>query len=92
MKLKLVKTIRFQDRDPNNQQMQLNFLNNLLRTSMRRLNFIEIGSSRRFFDASSKKLINDLDLVVYEGYIANFCKLETGLFLKVDAVSKIVRR
>ena len=29
---------------------------------------------------------------MYEGYSANFCKLESGLYLKVDSAFKIVRR
>lgn len=32
---------------------------------MRRLNFIEIGNSRRFFDSTSRKVIKDLDMVIY---------------------------
>lgn len=32
---------------------------------MRKLNFIEIGRSKKFFDSGSKRIIPDLDMVVY---------------------------
>lgn len=65
MHMRLVKTIKFGEQNANNNKMQLSFLNNLLRTSMRKLNFIEIGNTRKFFDASSKKTIPDIDMVIY---------------------------
>lgn len=58
---------------------------------MRQLNFIEIGKSRKFFDAKKKTRIEGTNLTLFEGYAANFCFLESGLYLKVDAATKIVR-
>lgn len=29
---------------------------------------------------------------MYHGYTANFCRLSSGLYLKIDAASKIVRK
>ena len=40
MHMRLVKTIKFGEKNISNDKMQLSFLNNLLRTSMRKLNFI----------------------------------------------------
>ena len=34
--------------------------------------------------------IPDIDMVIYDGYTTNFCKLETGLFLKIDTLTKLV--
>ena len=72
--------------------MQLHFLDNLLHTYMRKLNYFEIGKTRKFFNAKKRERIENTDLELYHGYTANFCKLSTGLFLKIDAVCKIVRK
>ena len=71
--------------------MELTFLNNFLRTNMKRLGFIEIGKTKKFFDASTKKGLDYADIFLYQGYTANFCRLEGGLYLKVDSATKIVR-
>ena len=92
MKLNLVKTVNFNIDNPENQKAQLVFLNNFLRTAMKKLNFVEIGKSKKFFDSKTKKSIPDTDFYIYQGYTANFCRLESGLFLKVDSTSKIVNR
>lgn len=71
--------------------MMSNFFNNYLRNKLRELNFIEIGKTRKFFDTSKRTEIQGTNLTLFEGYAANFTFLETGLYLKVDAASKIVR-
>lgn len=92
MKLRLVKTIDFTKTDEATQQMQLHFLDNVLHHYMRRLSYFEIGKSRKFFNAKKKERIENTDLLLYHGYTANFCRLSTGLYLKIDAASKIVRK
>lgn len=75
MKLNLVKTVNFNIDNPENQKAQLVFLNNFLRTAMKKLNFVEIGKSKKFFDSKTKKSIPDTDFYIYQGYTANFCRL-----------------
>ena len=70
--------------------MQLMFLNNLLRDSCRKLKFVEIGKTRRLFDIKNKVDIQDLDVSLTRGSIANFCRLEHGLFLKIDAFIRAI--
>lgn len=57
MKLKLVKSINFSKTDETTQNMQLQFLDNLLHTYMRKLNFFEIGRSRKFFSPKCREKI-----------------------------------
>lgn len=57
MKLRLVKTIDFTKTDEATQTMQLHFLDNLLHTYMRKLNFFEIGRSRKFFNPKKREKI-----------------------------------
>jgi len=64
-------------------------LNNGLRNIMRRLNFVEIGKSGKYFNSKDKCLIDNL--FMYSGFKANFVMLEKGYFLRVDSVKKIVR-
>ena len=92
LKLKIVKEIDFSKKDDKNIKFQeLTFLNNCLRNFLRQLNFCEIGKSRKFFDTSRKTVIENTNLKLFEGYAANFCYLESGLYLKVDIANKIVR-
>jgi hypothetical protein len=57
MRLKLVKSINFSKTDETTQNMQLQFLDNLLHTYMRKLNFFEIGRSRKFFNPKCREKI-----------------------------------
>lgn len=67
----------------------LAFLNNSLRNIMRKLNYVEIGRSGKYFNATDKTIIDNLNM--YNGYKSNFVSLEKGYFLRVDAAKKIVR-
>lgn len=64
MIVKLVKTIDF-NVDTEKKDLQLIFLNNFLRSNMKKLGFIEIGKTKKFFDSSTKKKINNADLQLY---------------------------
>jgi aubergine-like protein len=67
----------------------LTFLNNSLRNIMRKLNYVEIGKSGKYFNAKDKSSIDNLTM--YNGFKSNFVSLEKGYFLRVDAAKKIVR-
>ena len=68
----------------------MQFLNNGLRNIMRKLEYVEIGRSGKYFNGQKKVKIDDM-LNMFSGYKANFVKLEKDLFLRVEAVKKIVR-
>jgi hypothetical protein len=53
--------------------MLLTFLNNGLRNIMRKLDFVEIGRSGKYFNAKEKTKIDDL--IMYNGYRSNFVHL-----------------
>jgi aubergine-like protein len=72
-----------------NPKVLLSFLNNGLRSIMRRLNYIEIGRSGKYFNASEKTHIDNL--MMFSGYRSNFVLLENGFYLRVDSAKKIVR-
>ncbi len=67
----------------------LSFLNNGLRSIMRKLNYIEIGRSGKYFNATEKTKIDNL--MMFSGYRSNFVQLEKGFYLRVDSAKKIVR-
>lgn len=56
---------------------------------MRKLNYIEIGRSGKYFNAKDKTLIDNL--MMFSGYRSNFVFLENGFYLRVDSAKKIVR-
>lgn len=56
---------------------------------MRNLNYVEIGKTGKYFNASEKKPIDCL--FMYSGFKSNFVELEGGIYLRVDAAKKIVR-
>lgn len=69
--------------------MLLTFLNNGLRNIMKKLDFVEIGRSGKYFNGKEKTNIDNL--IMYNGYKSNFVRLEKGYFLRVDPAKKIVR-
>jgi len=56
---------------------------------MRKLNYMEIGKSGKYFNASHKTPIDNL--MMFSGYKSNFVLLENGFYLRVDSAKKIVR-
>ena len=56
---------------------------------MRKLNYVEIGKTSKFFNSQDKKEIDNL--MMYSGFKSNFTFLQKGPFLRVDSVKKIVR-
>jgi hypothetical protein len=72
-----------------NEKILLTFLNNALRSGMRRINFVEIGKTGKYFNSSDKKEIENL--IMYSGFKSNFVDLEKGIYLRVDTAKKIVR-
>jgi hypothetical protein len=72
-----------------NPNLLLAFLNNTLRNCMRKLNYVEIGKSGKYFNSKEKTNIDSLTM--YNGFKSNFVALEKGYYLRVDAAKKIVR-
>lgn len=66
------------------------FLNNGLRNMFRKIGYIEIGKTGKFFKTASPSDL-DADLKVFSGFKANFMVLEKGIYLRVDTAKKIVR-
>lgn len=56
---------------------------------MRRLDYMEIGRSGKYFNTKEKKDIDSLWM--FNGYRSNFVLLENGFYLRVDSAKKIVR-
>jgi hypothetical protein len=83
--IKNVKTLKVKE----NPKLLLSFMNNGLRSIMRKLNYIEIGRSGKYFNAKEKTMIDNL--MMFSGYRSNFVLLENGFYLRVDSAKKIVR-
>ena len=83
--IKEVKVLLVKD----NPKVLLSFLNNGLRSVMRKLNYMEIGRTGKYFNAMKKKEIDNL--MMFSGYKSNFVHLEGGFYLRVDSAKKIVR-
>lgn len=56
---------------------------------MRKLNYMEIGKSGKYFNGTEKTMIDNL--MMFSGYKSNFVLLENGFYLRVDSAKKIVR-
>ncbi len=68
----------------------MNFLNVALRNVMKRLDFTELGKSRKFFNTTRFET-PDPALKLFSGYQANFIQAQKGIYLRVDPAKKIVR-
>ena len=68
----------------------LMFLNLSLRGIMRRLGYMEIGKSGKYFTTKKTQDIDNLKM--FKGYCSTFQELERGMFLRVDTARKIVRK
>lgn len=73
-----------------NPKLLLTFLNNGLQNVMEKINYTEIGRSGKYFSCKGEKKQID-NLSMYSGFKANFVHLQSGYFLRVDSVKKIVR-
>lgn len=60
-----------------------------MRKMMEKLQYIEVGQTRKFINM--KKFIEVENLLVYSGFKAHFELLENGYYLTVDTTKKIVR-
>ena len=74
-----------------NPKVLTQMLNNALRNVMRRLNYIELGKSGKYFDISNNSKKTFESLVMYSGFKSSFVNLEKGCFLRVNTAKKIVR-
>jgi hypothetical protein len=72
-----------------NPKILLSFLNNALRNVMGKNKYVEIGKTGKFFNSKQKRDVDNL--MIFSGYKANFVYLESGYFLRVDSVKKVVR-
>jgi len=73
-----------------NPHLLLVFLNNGFKRLMSKNKFQELGKiGGRYFDTSKCTSFDNLKL--YDGYKANFVRLEKGIFLRVDSIKKVVR-
>lgn len=70
-------------------KLLLTFLNNGLRRVMNKLDFVEIGRSSKYFNCKNKTNIDNL--IMFDGYKANFISLEAGYYLRIEPAKKIVR-
>eukprot|EP01017_Pseudomicrothorax_dubius_P051612 TRINITY_DN996_c0_g2_i2.p1 TRINITY_DN996_c0_g2~~TRINITY_DN996_c0_g2_i2.p1 ORF type:complete len:269 (+),score=51.57 TRINITY_DN996_c0_g2_i2:50-856(+) len=67
------------------------FLNVLIKSYLRQLNYFEFGSSSRYFNRREKEIIQDTNIVALKGFVTSFMNYRDGLFLKIDIASKILR-
>lgn len=55
------------------------------------MNYIQIGKGNRFINPSSKKALPNAGIVLFTGYETSFNMLESGLYLRVDSITRIVQ-
>lgn len=68
------------------------FMNVALRNTMKKLDYAEIGRSKKFFNLG-KKIQIDSEISMFPGYQANFLRGEKmQLYLRIDSAKKIVCR
>lgn len=55
------------------------------------MNYIQVGKGNRFINPSSKKALANAGIVLFTGYETSFNMLESGLYLRVDSITRIVQ-
>ena len=73
-----------------NQSMQ--FLNVLVRSMLKELGFIQLGSFRNHYNESLQKTMDRQRLLVLPGYFTSVNCYRDGLQLRVDLVHKVIRQ
>ena len=71
--------------------LPLNFMNNMLKKFFSQLNYIQIGKGNKYINPSSKKSLSSAGIILFTGYETSFSMLESGLYLKVNSITRIVQ-
>lgn len=71
--------------------LPLNFMNNLLKRFFSQMNYIQIGKGNKYINPSSKKALSNAGILLFTGYETSFNMLESGLYLRVDSITRIVQ-
>jgi metal-dependent HD superfamily phosphatase/phosphodiesterase len=72
-----------------NPEMVQYFLGNVMRRVMQKLNYVEVGASKKFINM--KNCMEIENVLVFSGFKVAFEMLENGYYLTVDTTKKIVR-
>uniref|UniRef100_H2Y4C9 Uncharacterized protein n=1 Tax=Ciona savignyi TaxID=51511 RepID=H2Y4C9_CIOSA len=75
--------------DPSSTQL-IPFYNTVLKRCMKILEMCPVG--RNYYDPSSPKTLEKLQLVLWPGYVTSIKKFEDGLMLNIDISHKVLRK
>ena len=94
MTFKAVRTVNLMDIYSNDQKkaaVPFGFLNNMIKTFLMKLDYHEVGKSKKYFKHSNSVAINQVGVVLYKGYSTSINVLEKGVFLKIDSSTRVVQ-
>ena len=71
--------------------LPLNFMNNLLKNFFNQMNYIQVGKGNKYINPGSRKSVGNTGVILFSGYETSFNMLESGLYLRVDSITRIVQ-
>lgn len=82
---------KIKSKDFRESSMPMNFMNTLVKNLLHSIGFVEIGRSNKFFNPDSRQSIPNSGIVMFNGFDTSLSLRESGLFLQVDSMARIVQ-
>jgi aubergine-like protein len=79
------------EEDPKKSGPVLHFLNSILKTFFKQLEFYEFGNTSKYFDPQKKDKIPNTNLLIFNGYQTSIQTYQSGIYMRVDLAHKVVR-
>lgn len=94
MTFQKVRTVKLSDikcQDGKKAAVPFGFLNNLIKTFLMKLDYHEVGKSKKYFKHSDSVKLDNVGVVLYKGYSTSINLLENGVYLRVDSSTRVVQ-
>lgn len=91
---KAVRTVNLEDIHSNDKKkaaVPFGFLNNMIKTFLMKLDYHEVGKTKKYFKHANSVAINNVGVVLYKGYSTSINLLENGIYLKIDSSTRVVQ-
>lgn len=94
MTFQRVRTVKLSDiksQDGKKAAVSFGFLNNLIKTFLQKLDYHEIGKSKKYFKHSDSVKLDNVGVVLYKGFSTSINVLENGVYLRIDSSTRVVQ-
>jgi hypothetical protein len=90
-KVRSVKLSDIKCQDAKKAAVPFGFLNNLIKTFLMKLDYHEVGKSKKYFKHSDSVKLDNVGVVLYKGYSTSINLLQNGVYLRVDSSTRVVQ-